>query len=248
MKMRQELEKEQRCILKRMLPCSTLFTLFFLSAPLAAFASYSPQNSESMAVVLRATDIQSAEDSVSRKESDTIEENEKTEKSINLDDEKITHEKTEEKNHINYPDEDVKKSLPQVSSQTQHIGTTENPTIEGGLISAPEWVGRLARGAVDVEGISEYDMDNGMVANTAESNAYYNQQFILMILNRLYGLSQNLKRYDVIPHGLYAVLSRVRLARDNHMEKIGAKCAQIWAYWTAPPKSRVEGGRHYGNT
>ena len=137
-------------------------------------------------------------------------------------DESVNQNKNEQSPAISTPvatQDDFRQALPQVISQTQHIGTPEQPTIDGGLISAPELVGVLSATAENM---------------TFEGSLNETQALIFMKLNQVYFLWEGLKQYDLNPYDLQRGLSRLKLAHENYKDKVWVKCAQILTYWTAP--------------
>ncbi|MBY0378401.1 MAG: hypothetical protein K2Q33_07560 [Gammaproteobacteria bacterium] len=111
--------------------------------------------------------------------------------------------------------QDPEETLPQVASQTQHIGTPENPTIDGGLISAPELVGTLSAKATVV---------------SSESESLAVQDFLF----KTYFLWEEVKHYDLRSQDLYTGLSYLKRTHEFYTHKIAAKYTQIMTYWTKP--------------
>ena len=191
---------------------------------------------ESMAVVLTADDIKSAANTdeilddakelPQDKPQNDKKENAKSDKDVNTDeknhDENANQNKNEQSAAISTPvatQDDFRQTLPQVISQTQHIGTPEQPTIDGGLISAPELVNVLSATA---ENMTFEGSLNGM------------QALIFMKLNQVYFLWEGLKQYDLNPYDLQRGLSRLKLVHEKYKDKLWVKCAQILTYWAAP--------------
>lgn len=194
----------------------------------------SPINGEAMSVVLTADDIVANTDEIlndakevpqgksqNEKRDDT-----KSDKDVNVKEKDGADNANQNKNEQNrilptpaVAQDDIRQPLPQVISQTQHIGTPEQPTIDGGLISAPELVGVLLASAENMP---------------FEGSLNEIQALIFMKLNQVYFLWEGLKQYDLNPYDLQRGLSRIQLAHENYKEKIWIKCAQVLAYWTAP--------------
>ncbi len=191
---------------------------------------------ESMTVVLTADDIKSAANTdevlddakevpQDKPKSDN-KEDAKSDKDVNTGgkghDENANQNKNEQISAISVPvatQDDFKQALPQVISQTQHIGTPEQPTIDGGLISAPELVGVLSASAENM---------------TFDGSLSGMQALIFMKLNQVYFLWEELKQYDLNPYDLQRGLSRLKLTHEKYKDKLRVKCAQILTYWTAP--------------
>jgi hypothetical protein len=186
---------------------------------------------ESMTVVLTADDIKPArsQDEIlddakevpQDKPQNDKKEDAKSHKDVNADeknhDENANQNKNEQSSVISIPvsaQDDFRQALPQVISQTQHIGTPEQPTIDGGLISAPELVGVLSATAENM---------------TFDGSLSGTQALIFMKLNQVYFLWEGLKQYD-----LQRGLSRLKLTHEKYKNKLRGKCAQILTYWTAP--------------
>ncbi len=210
----------------------------------------SPINEASMAVVLTADDIKPAvgQDEIlddakevpQDKPQNDKKEDVKSDKDVNTDeknhDENANQNKNEQSHAISIPvsaQDDFREALPQVISQTQHIGTPEQPTIDGGLISAPEWVGVLSATAENM-------MSDGSFNEM--------QTLIFMKLNQVYFLWEGLKQYDLEPSDLERGLSRIQLTHENYSHKLWMKCTQILAYWTAPRAQRAKHPSHRPHT
>lgn len=191
---------------------------------------------ESMTVVLTADDIKSAAntdeilDDAKEVPQDKLQndkkEGAKSDKDVNTGekghDENVNQNKNEQSPAISVPvatQDDFRQTLPQVISQTQHIGTPEQPTIDGGLISAPELVGVLSATAENM---------------TFEGSLSGMQALIFIKLNQVYFLWEELKQYDLNSYDLQRGLSRLKLAHEKYKDKLRVKCAQILTYWTAP--------------
>lgn len=191
---------------------------------------------ESMTVVLTADDIKpaastdeildDAKEVPQDKPRNDSKEDAKSDKDVNTDEknhgENVNQNKNEQSPAISIPvatEDDSRQALPQVISQTQHIGTPEQPTIDGGLISAPELVGVLSATAENM---------------TFEGSLSGMQALIFMKLNQVYFLWEGLKQYDLNPYDLQRGLSRLKLTHEKYKDKLRGKCAQILTYWTAP--------------
>lgn len=135
-----------------------------------------------------------------------------------------------------------RQALPQVTNQTPHIGTPEQPTIDGGLISSPELVGMLSATA------------KNMNAGDSLTQA---QRFIFMKLNDLHFLWDSILQYGLDSYELQGGLSRLKTLHENYTQKVRVKCIQVLKYWTSARtqhsakhqtkyrvKRRVKGGGH----
>jgi hypothetical protein len=117
---------------------------------------------------------------------------------------------------------DSVEALPQVMHQTVHIGTPQQPTIDGGLISAPELGNVLSQHAENISSASE------LLALQA-------------VLFKVYVLWEGLKYYDFKVNDLEAVLSRVKTTREIYTHKIWMNFAQTISYWTKLNRSHKLG-------
>lgn len=107
---------------------------------------------------------------------------------------------------------DSLEALPQVMHQTVNIGTTQQPTIDGGLISAPELANVLSQRAENISSASE------LLALQA-------------VLFKVYALWEGLKYYEFRGNDLEAVLSCVKTTREIYIQKVRMNFVQKISYW-----------------
>jgi hypothetical protein len=162
--------------------CTVLIGNFWLRVALADASKESEMdmsvaNKQNMVVVLRADDIQHTvtynNDDRSKEignEKKNILENEEKRSSMNntIDTNTSSIPNTDNPNQVmpTLEGNDAKVGAPQVIRQTETIGTAETPTIDGGLISAPEFIQASPQG-IDAITLIIMTKLNGTFRNSA---------------------------------------------------------------------------------
>ncbi len=177
--------------------CTVLCILLLGQCFMKAFSETSHQDENSMTVVLSAKDIQH--------------ESEVTEKPMNTS---AFH----NDNQI-----EMKSSVSQVVKQTEMIGTVEHPTIEGGLISAPELVEVLSEEAPEVADETTLAITSKLNEIFNRSPAYNSKVLFNMVIQTYLNARENLRAKS---RQIWKLWLRSHLTKTNKAPSINQKRAK----------------------